>query len=131
MTFPAKHISISINRSSSDVYAYSSDPRNVPEWAAGLASGLTQQGDHWIAQAPFGKVKVTFTETNQFGILDHTVELPDGQKVYNALRVLANNEGSEVVFTLYRLPGVTDEQYEADAAAIRKDLQQLKKNLER
>ncbi len=131
MPFPAKHISISINRNSSDVYAYTSDPRNVPEWAAGLASGLTQQEDHWIADSPMGKVKVTFTENNQFGILDHTVELPTGQKVYNPLRVLSNNEDSEVIFTLFRLPGVTDEEYAADAEAIRKDLEHLKMNLEK
>ena len=41
------------------------------------------------------------------------------------MRVLNNDGGSEVVFTLYRLPGVTDDEYEQDAATIAADLKRL------
>jgi hypothetical protein len=46
------------------------------------------------------------------------------------MRVLANEEGSEVVFTLYRRPGVDDAEYDADAATVGADLGRLKELLE-
>jgi hypothetical protein len=42
------------------------------------------------------------------------------------LRVVPNGDGCEVMFTLLRLPGTTDEQFAADAAHIAKDLEILK-----
>jgi len=43
MTFKAKHISVSINRSADHVYEFASNPENLPKWAAGL-SGSIQNG---------------------------------------------------------------------------------------
>ncbi|MDF3068931.1 MAG: polyketide cyclase [Polyangiaceae bacterium] len=72
-----------------------------------------------------GKVQVRFAAGAELGIFDHDVVLPDGQTFHNPLRVLSNDAGSEVVFTLYRLPGVTDEAFEKDAATIAADLERL------
>jgi hypothetical protein len=58
------------------------------------------------------------------------VTLPDGETVTNPLRVLSEGSGSEVVFTLRRQPGMTDEAFEADATAVRTDLEALKQLLE-
>jgi len=44
--------------------------------------------------------------------------------------VLADGDGAEVVFTLRRRPGMTDEEWAADAAAITADLSTLKRVLE-
>lgn len=77
-----------------------------------------------------GRVSVEFVGALKHGILDHDVTLPDGSVVHNPLRVLRNEEGSEVVFTLYRLPGVTDEEFERDAGMIVTDLEQLRSLLE-
>jgi hypothetical protein len=63
-------------------------------------------------------------------VLDHDVTLPSGETVHNPMRVLANGDGSEVVFTLYRRPAVSDAEYEADAAAVAADLERLKALLE-
>lgn len=51
---------------------------------------------------------------------------PTGETVTNPMRVLRNNKGSEFIFTLFRMRGRTDEEYEADAKAVSADLQQLK-----
>jgi hypothetical protein len=58
-----------------------------------------------------GTVKVKFAEKNQFGVLDHDVTLPSGVKVYNPMRVFPNDDGSELVFTLYRRPDVSDQEF--------------------
>ena len=47
------------------------------------------------------------------------------------LRVLfANGDSCEVTFTLFRLPGMDDEKFTADAAWVKRDLQKLKDLLE-
>jgi hypothetical protein len=102
MTFTAKHISVSINRSAAQVYAFASNPENLPNWAAGLSGSIRKVNDDWIAESPMGTVRVKFTETNKFGILDHDVTLPSGVKVSNPMRVFPNNDGSEFGFTLGR-----------------------------
>ncbi len=126
-----QHISISIARSPAEVYRFAGDPRNLPRWATGLArSEMRKEGDAWIARAPFGKVKVRFAPQNPFGVMDHDVELESGVTVHNAMRVLPNGDGSEFVFTLIRQPGMSDEQFARDKAAVEQDLRTLKELME-
>jgi uncharacterized membrane protein len=127
VTYPVRHITVSINRSPDEVYKFASDPLNMPKWAAGLSKAtMTKSGDDWIAESPMGKVKVTFTPKNNLGVIDHDVTIPSGEVVHNPLRVLKNGKGSEVVFTLYRRPGVSEQEFEADSKAVTKDLEKLK-----
>lgn len=127
-----QHISIFIARSPSDVYTFASDPRNLPLWAEGLArSEVKMVDDAWVVEAPFGTARLRFAQRNQFGVMDHDVELDSGVIVHNPMRVLPNGEGSELVFSLFRRPGMTDEQFSADRLAVKKDLQHLKELLER
>jgi hypothetical protein len=90
MTFAAKHISVSINRSAAQVYEFASNPENLPKWAAVLSGSIEKVDDDWIAESPMGRVKVNFAEKNQFGVLDHDVTLPSGVKVTNPMRVFPN-----------------------------------------
>ena len=127
-----QHVSVYIARSPADVYEFASDPRNLPRWASGLArSEVKRDGDEWVADAPFGKVRVKFVERNSFGVMDHDVTLESGVTVHNPMRVVPNGEGSELVFTLIRRPGVSDEQFGDDKATVGKDLKTLKELLER
>ncbi|WP_300266119.1 hypothetical protein [Microbacterium sp.] len=51
-----------------------------------------------------------------------TPRAPHRERSTHPLRVLRNGDGSEVVFTLFRLPDVTDDDFEKDAALVRADL---------
>jgi hypothetical protein len=130
MTFMAKHISVSINRSAALVYEFASNPENLPRWASGLSGSIKKVNEDWIADAPMGRVKVKFAEKNKFGVLDHDVTLPSGVKVYNPVRVFPNNDGSELVFALYRRPDMSDQEFAEDAKSVEKDLETLKTLLE-
>ncbi len=78
-----------------------------------------------------GRVEVEFAPRNRFGVLDHRVTLPGGASVENPLRVIRDGDGAaDVVFTLRRLDGVGEEEFEADAAAVAADLEALKRLLE-
>lgn len=127
----ATHLSVHVERSSKDVYDFASRPENIAVWAQGLSGGLTRDGDAWAGEGPGGRIRVRFAPPNEFGIVDHWVTEPNGAIVYIPIRILANGDGSEVVFTLYRLPGMSDEQYAADAAAVQRDLGTLKRVLEK
>ena len=126
MLHPARHISIAIDREPAAVAAFAGAPANLPRWAAGLSAGIRQEDGRWLTDSPMGVVEVRFAEGAERGILDHDVIFPDGTVVHNPLRVLRNGEGSEVVFTLYRLPGTTDDAYERDAALVHEDLTRLR-----
>ena len=126
------HISITIRRPPTEVYDFVADPRNLPLWAAGLARAeVHQDGDAWIAEAPFGRVRVKFVDRNSFGVLDHDVTLESGVTVHNPMRVMPRAEGSEFVFTLFRRPEMTEEDFQRDKAAVEADLKTLKQLMER
>ena len=58
MTFMAKHISVSINRSAAQVYEFASNPENLPKWAAGLSGSIKKINEDWVAEAPMGRGKL-------------------------------------------------------------------------
>jgi hypothetical protein len=47
------------------------------------------------------------------------------------MRVLSNGSGSEVLFTLFRLPDMSDEKYAEDMRLVDRDLRALKDLLEK
>ncbi|GHF59919.1 hypothetical protein GCM10017566_36880 [Amycolatopsis bartoniae] len=106
-------LSVRIERPYDEVYGFLTEPGSSAKWASGMDSS-----------AP-----VTSAPRNEFGVLDHTVHLP-GQDVHVPMRVVRNGDGTEVQFTLFRLPDMDDEQYAADAEAVTKDLRTLKALLE-
>lgn len=123
----AKHISISIPCSPEKIYDFASNGENLPLWAAGLSGAkIEKSGDFWVAESPMGKVKVKFAPKNNLGVMDHDVYLPSGDINTNPFRVVKNAEGSEVTFTLFKLPGVSEADFNKDAALIESDLKKLK-----
>lgn len=130
----SRHVSIWIDVAPEVVYEFAADPQTWPQWAAGLAEGeLRQSADGWVADSPMGVVTVEFAPPNMFGVLDHVVRMPSGEQVYNPLRVVPIGVGEpacEVVFSVRRRPGMTEEEFSADAAAVAADLATLKRLVE-
>ncbi|ASY63355.1 hypothetical protein SJ05684_c19130 [Sinorhizobium sojae CCBAU 05684] len=127
---PARIVHISIARDWREVYAFMAEREKMPLWASGLSSGLTRDGEDWIAPGPLGNARVRFVAKNDYGVVDHLVTFEDGRQVQNALRVVPNGDGAEVMFTLLRQPGMSDAQFADDAAWVEKDLATLKSILE-
>jgi len=106
---------MTIERAPLEVYDFISDPKNLPRWASGLDAA----------------VKVRFVERNQHGVLDHYVSAGAGPEVYMPMRVFPNGEGSEVLITVFRQPGVSDEKFGEDTRWVLRDLETLKALLEK
>lgn len=127
---PSRNLSISINRNAYDVYDFVSVPENLRLWASGLGGSLHKVGNEWVAETQQGPVRIRFSERNEFGILDHWVSPEPGLEIYVPMRVIPNASGSELVFTLFRLPGMSDQKFAADADWVMRDLAALKNLLE-
>jgi hypothetical protein len=126
-----RQISVSIDRPPQDVYSFASNIENLPKWATGLGKTIRNVDGEWIADSPTCQVKVRFVRRNDFGVLDHDVILESGTTIHNAIRVVLNGRGSEVIFTLFRQPSVSEEKFAEDAKWVEKDLRMLKSLLER
>jgi hypothetical protein len=106
---------MTIERDPLEVYNFVCEPKNLPRWASGLGAA----------------VKVRFVERNKYGVLDHYVSTGAGQEVYVPMRVFPNDEGAEVLLTVFRQPGKSDEQFGEDTQWVRRDLEALKELLEK
>ena len=125
-----RYLSISIEREPEAVYAFTSNPENLPQWAMGLGQGVQRAGDHWEVNTEQGTVGLRFTPHNAYGVLDHTVVLSDGTEVYVPMRVMPNGTGSEVMLVLFRQPEMDATAFARDAGRMQNDLAALKALLE-
>src|SRR5262245_15452675 len=106
---------MTIERPPQEVYTFVRDPRNLGKWASGLSAA----------------VKVRFVDANAYGVLDHYVSVGSGPETYMPMRVFPNGEGAEVLITVFRQGGVSDEKFTEDTQWVRRDLEALKELLEK
>lgn len=131
MSEDVRHLGIGIAVPLARAYAFAQRPDNFPRWAAGLSTSLHHDGEHWVADTPAGRAIILFAPPNDHGILDHHVRIAGQPDIYIPLRMIAHGDCTQVVFTLFRQPGMDDAAFEADAQAVMADLQTLKQLLER
>jgi len=126
-----EHVTVAIARPADTVYAYASDPAHLVAWAAGLTTATLEPVDgRWVTDSPMGRITIDFAPPNEYGVLDHDVTMPSGETVYNPMRVIADGDGCEVVFTVRQRPGMSDAEFAADIAAVRADLETLRDLME-
>lgn len=126
----SRTLSVSIDRLPQEVADFVSNPENLPRWASGLCLAVRgSDAAGWIVETPYGPMPIRFVEKNSFGVLDHYVMTTPGVEVYVPMRVLPNGEGSELLFTLFRTPDMSEAKFAEDAALVEQDLQALKKIL--
>ncbi|WP_250002767.1 SRPBCC family protein [Actinoplanes sp. M2I2] len=131
MTTDTAHLAERIDRPVDDVYAYVVDPANLMSWAPGLGTSVDQVDGAWYVRSEaLGRVRVEFAPPNGFGVLDHVVTLESGEQFLNPVRVVPYGEGAELVFSVRRPPGTSDEDFARDSAAVAADLARLKAILE-
>lgn len=78
---------------------------------------------------PGGPRELRIVDRNGFGVLDHVVQLPSGE-MRIPMRVVPNGDGAEVVCTVFRATGVSDEAFAADVGQVARDLDRLRATLE-
>lgn len=126
----SKTISVTIACGHQEVYDFASNLKNLPKWAGAFCLSIEKKSGKFIAQTPQGPVTIRMVERNTLGVMDHYVVTAEGSEVFVPMRVVANELGSEVLFTLFRRSGMTDAQYEQDIKFVERDLTGLKSALE-
>jgi hypothetical protein len=130
MIFPARTLSVSIDCPPAKMYAFVSNPENLPQWAGGLCRSVRRSNNEWIVETPQGPMKIRFAEKNDLGVLDHYVRPTPDVEVHVPMRVIPNGSGSELIFTIFRSPEMTEEKFAEDVGLVERDLRTLKKILE-
>jgi hypothetical protein len=84
----------------------------------------------WAADSPLGRVAVAFVDPNDLGVADHDVTLPSGERVTNPMRVFANGDGCDAVFSVRRPGKMSEADFAADVDAVPCDLASLRSLME-
>jgi uncharacterized protein YndB with AHSA1/START domain len=122
-------LSVSIARPPAHVYAFVTNGDNLARWLT-FCTSVRRIGAEWVLDTAVGEMRFRFVPANELGVLDHSVRLPDGRVVLNPMRVVPNGAGSEVTFTLFQQPGMSDEEFARDARTVETDLRKLKEVME-
>ena len=131
VTVESRTLTVRIDRPFDKVYEFLVDPANWNQWAFGLGKNIRHSQDGWIADSGSGVAEVQFTPRNSLDVVDHTVIRPSGQRVYVPMRLIANGSGCELLFILFREPNMSDAQFASDAGFVQRDLNGLKRLLEK
>lgn len=123
---PSQIIAVAINAPFERVYDYAANPENLPQWVPSFCHSIRRENGKWLVESPLGTVEWAFDPPNTDGILDHVITLPSGEQLSNTLRIVADDDGCEVQFTLLRRPGMSDQEFAADAALVHDDLDTLR-----
>ena len=130
-TVESRTITVRIDRPFDTVFDFLADPANWNQWAFGLGKNIRRSKDGWIADSDGGIARIRFTLRNNFGVVDHTVTRSSGQRVYVPMRLIVNGSGCELLFTLFREPNMSDTQLDSDAGFVQRDLDRLKRLMEK
>jgi putative heme iron utilization protein len=128
-TAESRNLKISMDCNIDEAYEFLSVPENFPKWASGLGK-LHKKDDIWLVDTPDGTMKIRFSERNKFGVLDHWVMPNPNATIYIPMRLVSNGRGCDLIFTLFRLPDMTQQNFDADAEWVMRDLQAARQLLE-
>jgi hypothetical protein len=126
-------ITIPIRRSYAEVYSFLSEPRNFVLWGGANPDSKMEhlKDNDFLVDLPRGRMIMRFSPVNEFGVLDYEV-FPIGSPggPVTPVRLHANDEGCEIVFTWFQRAGVSAEQFASDAEWVQSDLLRMKAYIE-
>lgn len=126
----SRTLSVSIECPPARVYGFVANPENFPKWATAFCRSVRKAEGRWIVETPDGPMGIRFVGPNELGVVDHAVSPAPGLEILVPMRVVPNGSGSEVLFTLFQLPEMSEERYAEDARLVERDLRTLKSVLE-
>jgi hypothetical protein len=105
-----------------EAFAFLAEPENLPRWAVGFARSIRREGDDWIVQTAQGEMPIRVVADAVRGTIDFQMRVAPGLEAVAYSRVVPNDSGAEYVFTQIQMPGMTDEVFAAQRAALTEEL---------
>jgi len=118
--------SVSIAAPPAFVWTILSDVREWPRFSPFALAVRQTSATTYTVTSPQGEVALSSDFDGKLGLLDHTVGLPDGTRVFIPYRVVPNHRGSELIMTNVKSPGDSTGDYEEQLAWMRTELEQAK-----
>jgi hypothetical protein len=129
--FQSRTISIPIYRPYEEVYEFLVEPRNFPSWASNLGPDFTRITDYeWATTTRNGRVTLRFSPRNAYGVLDHQVFLEGTTPHTSPMRLIANDEGCEIIYTQFQRAGMSHEAFASEVQWVTTDFEALRSLLE-
>ena len=113
---------ITLPVSADEAFTFLAQPENMPRWAVGFARGIRREGDAWIVQTAQGEMPVRVVADATRGTIDFHMGISPSLEAVAYSRVVPNDSGAEYVFTQFQLPGMSDEVFAAQRAALTEEL---------
>jgi hypothetical protein len=121
--------SISIEAPCDAVFGFVEDPRNLPRWAPAFASAIRPDGDRWIVTAPAGgELTIVVVANAAAGTVD--ILAATDRRTGAFARILPNEAGSQMVFTLLFAPDTNDAEVAAQMAVVDDELAAVRRFVE-
>ncbi|CAK9886728.1 MAG: hypothetical protein XXXJIFNMEKO3_03174 [Candidatus Erwinia impunctatus] len=118
-------ISQTIPRNWLDLYETIWQPDYFPRWVSLFSDGeLKVEGSRGVFTGSNETRNIRFTEHNTLGVLDYFLEI-NGKEFIVPIRVVPNEEGAEVIITLFCQPLLSEAKFAEEVAVIRQDLTKL------
>jgi len=113
---------ITLPVSCEEAFAFLAQPENLPRWAVGFARGIRREGNAWIVQTAQGEMPIRVVADALQGTIDFQMRVAPGLEAVAYSRIVPNDSGAEYVFTQFQLPGMSDEVFAAQQAALAEEL---------
>jgi hypothetical protein len=113
-----------------DVLAFVGDGENLPRWAIGFAKSVRRCESGWIVISGQGEIPTSIVVHEMPRTVDFRMEPAHGVEATAYARVVPNGDGAEFIFTQMQQPGVPDEVFDQQVAAVGHELVAVRAMLE-
>ena len=112
------------------VFEYVRVPENRPAWALNFALSTRELSDgRYVMRTPFGEMVYRVEAEPRCRTVDFVFETP-GEENLLPTRVVPHGPGAVFTFTIHRVPGMSDAEWEGGRRGLDEELAELKKLLE-
>jgi hypothetical protein len=122
--------SVSVAAPTGFVWAALSVVEDWPKFSPFALSVRRTATTTYTVASPQGEVALASAFDADRGLLDHTVTLADGTRVFIPYRVTPNHRGSELIMTNVKSPTDSDAEYEEQLGWMRTELDNAKRYVE-
>jgi uncharacterized membrane protein len=118
---------VTIDASADELFDFLADPENLPRWAVGFCRSIRRDTDRWVVATAQGEVAIRYVTDRALGVIDFLLSPAPGVEAAAFSRVIPNGGGAEYVFTQFQAPGVPDEVFAGQVAALTEELHILQR----
>src|SRR3954469_16896630 len=127
-TNPSVTRSVSIAAPPETVLGFLADARMLPRWAPNFATAVRPEGDHWRVDNGETEFAIELRVSRDAGTID--ILRPGERRRGFFMRVIANGEGSECVFTQVFPAGTPEDAVVRQLQIVESELESVRESVQ-